>query len=222
MPQPFRRDGFAVLPGFDALRLRPQFAAHVGIIAGMWSFIESKMASIVSTILHTDALVGATIYGVIRAEAARFAAIDAVANERLSRKDFDHWLALRKQVSSAGDQRNAVLHNVWSLPPQGVDGVLLIDSRKQALIHAAITTSQGMPDDATSISTAPRRHAIFQKHRDRMMLYKEEDFLNIEADFERLSLSLVAFDLKLSVRNLARVHESRTDQDEPPTEVQKR
>jgi hypothetical protein len=203
MPQPFRRQGVTqYMPDIDALAMRPQFAMHVGIIAGMWSFVESKMAELVSTILQADALVGATIYSVIRAEGARFAAIDAIANERLPKKDFDTWVALRKRVSSVGDRRNDVQHNLWDLPPEGVDGILLIDARKQSMINASGQAFSAKQVEHLDPDEVSRLLHSFKKHADRVMLYKEADFVNIQNEIRDLSIELVAFDLKLSLRNL--------------------
>ena len=204
MPQPFRPDGaHEFMLSMDALAMRPTFAAHVGVIAGMWSYIEATMADLVSTILLADALVGATIYGVIKAEAARFAAIDAIAMERLSQLDFDKYTELKKAVRSVGGQRDQLLHNLWVLPPKGTDGILLIDSRKHAFVNAASRSFTARDLERITAEEISMHNRAFETHGDRFNLYVEDDFLRIERDIRQLGTALTSFVLKLQIRSLA-------------------
>ena len=101
-------DPFQYLPGetldasHSALRQRPDLAARVGCIIGMWAMVELRLSELLSAVLHADARVGGTLFSVIKAEGGRLAMTKAIAEERLVPDDLIEFEALRKRMKVSG------------------------------------------------------------------------------------------------------------------------
>ena len=203
MPNPYR--GGHALWNVDTLTQRPELAMHLGVIAGMWSVIEAQLGHVLATILHSDALVGMTIYSVIKAEGARLDAMDAIASERLSPVDYATFIALQKAVRSVGKQRDVLMHNIWAVSEAHPKSLVLHDVRKWTAFAAS--------SRAENQTTNPDGHKkIYDAMIASSMEYKEQDFLAIQRDVKALYFQLLEFAMRLGTQGQQPANESR-----PPT-----
>jgi hypothetical protein len=197
MPKPFKGEYQWSL---RSLEERPELAKHIALIASMWSVIEAELAKILSLILHTDALVGATIYSVIKSEGARTEAIESVIKHRLTASDLEQYRKLKDRVRRVGGQRDKFLHGLWAVPKGMPDSLVLVDSRAYTLLEASMVATMG---GSTPREKLDQHFTLFDAHMKAALSYDAKDFIEVETLIENLSRSLAAFSLRQYVRNLA-------------------
>lgn len=195
MPQPFKGQFVQV---FDSLRHRPELAAHIGVIASMWGYVEVELGRLLSVILRSDAVTGMTLYMAIKAEPARLAAIEAIAARNLSGPEFAEYIALKKAVSNTGSQRDILMHNPWALPLDGSDCLVLLNSRKLAMHHAH--THESLVRGASVLDDGFQ--TAFWAFVDDSLAYKTADFEFIEQRITDLYQRISQLVGKLSLQHL--------------------
>jgi hypothetical protein len=195
MPQPFKGQFIQV---FDSLRHRPALAAHIGVIASMWGYVEVELGRLLAVILRSDAVTGMTLYMAIKAEPARLAAIEAIAAKNLSAADFAEYMALKKAVSNTGSQRDVLMHNPWALPDDGSDCLILLNSRKMAMHHAH--THESMLRSPFALDEGFR--SAFWDFVGGAMEYKAADFEAIEQRITDLYQRVGMFVGKVGLQHL--------------------
>ena len=116
----------------------PSLAAHIAVIAAMWSHVELGLGHLFSRMLSVDANIGVAMYQALISEAARDAALLAGAKEKLSEELFKDFETLLRQLKSPRRKRNEVVHGLWgTTPTDDPDVLVLIDNKSLVRLWAA-------------------------------------------------------------------------------------
>ena len=205
MPQPFTRSW---LPIYDACAQRPKLAAHIGRIAALWTYADYVLGSVLAEVLHIDARIGGTIYGAVKAEAARLAIIEAMADDCLSTELAQEYRKLRQRVKQTANERDNVVHGLWGLPVASMrsrqfflktGSLIWADPRDFVRVNAVWRSLLAKPEKDR---TAKDRAYVEQLQNVRALEYKEADFVAIEERIQERINELSSFGVKV-----ARFHE---------------
>lgn len=213
MPQPFNG---ASSYNLHSLKERPALASHIGLITAMWSLIDVQLAHMVSTMLHADAEIAATLLGGIRSEPVKLAAIQAVAEERLSSELLAEYTLLMKEFKSVSKARNDVVHKIWAVPDNKPESLVLIDSRKASTFNASLITSFAKPLGTIGKNVQEKYAKVFEDFIQSSMEYQENDFLDIENRIDQLSKKIAQFSMKLQQPTAAQIALAQFERSTPP------
>jgi len=200
MPQPFLGSW---LPTPDACAKRPALAAHIGVIASLWSNLEYLLGCVEAAILQVDARIGTLIYSSVKSEAARLDIIKNIANEYLDKNLSEEYIKLQKAIKKTGSERDKVIHGLWGLPlsPFGsdeffadTDSLILADPRDFVAMKAAWTSLLAKSEkDRTD-----KDHVHLEtKQRPPALEYRENDFTDIEVRIKQRTHDLTEFGAKV-------------------------
>jgi hypothetical protein len=179
----------------NSLAQRPHLAAHVGIIASLWSHVEYRLALLIARILHIDAEVATIMYLPVKSEAARLAIIEAIAKDRLPKELLLEFQTLRKRIGSTGAERDNIVHGLWALPGNGNDSVLWYDATKsvksvsETISHLARRTEEMREKSITA-----------KEFLDSVLEYKEQDFIAIETRIQERIGEIMTFGQKIPMQ----------------------
>ncbi len=192
MPQPYKGSGWK--SGMDALKARPKLAAHIGTIAAMWSQIELQLGILLALILQADAQIATAMYMRLKSETVRLAAIEAVAEEKLTDDLLEEYNTLGEKIRKTGSQRDTIMHGLWAIPDDNPESLVLIDPREfvtwaSRAIGAHAKRSEGRGAGRAYIHrTAPFESALE---------YKESDFIDIQNRISELLKEIYKFSAKV-------------------------
>lgn len=135
MPQPYNGQ-FRTLTGLNDY---PKMAAHIGIIASLWTHVEFQLGCLLATMLKAEAGLAITMYMVIRADAAKLAAIDAIANQTLlDSKLKEEYAEIKDKVAKTSVQRNKVVHGLWATVENDPDILVMVSPRLLLPVAASL------------------------------------------------------------------------------------
>lgn len=181
MPQPFK--GKWAMSA-STLEYRPKLAMHIGIIASMWTQVEVNLAMIVAKMLHAEASIAVAMYLPVKAEGARLAIMDAVAQERLTPQMQNEFEQLRKRIKNTGDERDHVIHGTWA-HGENQDTLILLSQKEMVRCYSNL-----LSNSAKQIETPAQDYSS-------MLEYNEKDFIQIETNIRSRIKETSEFWIKL-------------------------
>jgi hypothetical protein len=183
MFDPFKGEFVSVT---ESLRERPELAARVGLCIGMWSFVELNLSILLSAMLHIDAQIGSTLFGVIKAESGRLAMLNAIAEDRLSEDLFAEYSLLQKRVNSLSGHRDKLAHGTWATSSAAPDILILADPRHISE-HFATIMAVATGSKTASFGSEP------PKFREDARCYGDAEFTYLEAEMRSLASDVILF-----------------------------
>ena len=191
MPQPLKGSCNQELNSIDE---HPVLAACIGRIIAKWSVIEYYQSNILSLMLGSDAAIGSTLFGAVKADAARSAMLQAIAEEKLNPEALTEYTALNKRYKNTTKFRDAIAHNLWGTSKEHPECLIMIDSRDQSKWMAYLTAS--LSSDRPSFQDHGKPSPL-ENSFESMRVYNEKDFLDAETAIKDLSVALSQFSYKL-------------------------
>jgi hypothetical protein len=190
-PQPFKGQWHS---DNVVLRLRSKLAAHVGIIANLWTHVDLILASMLTAMLRADARSGMTMYLCLRG--ARPAAMMAVAEDVLEETLLKEFRQLMGRVRTVEGARNDVVHGIWGRSDDP-ENLIWLDPALHAAWVAAISTLQHKDNNATHSDWEVMNSSMTAMHSSALE-YKEIDVIEIETRIDDLLVELGQFHWKIS------------------------
>lgn len=131
MPNPLSKVHSTEKLSFDdnAAVQRPLLAAQVAKILGAIAKVDSAMGNIFCKLMGDESEKGAAIYNALIGINAQDAALDAAANQVLSRDDMDLLMAVKGLTKRPRDQRNQMAHGLWGWSVDMPEAILLMSPR---------------------------------------------------------------------------------------------
>lgn len=169
MPQPVhftRAIHFEFVP--DAVLQRPELAARIAVISGLWNEIEARIASFLSALAGGDATV-ISVFLAIKNDGAKRSTIDTISELKLSPDDHTRFQAILKLIGERYSDRNKVIHGAWGISKEYPDKLLWADIRETTLLHISVM----------NLSPGERVAALIKAQK-KISVYGMADFLEIE------------------------------------------
>jgi hypothetical protein len=184
----------------------------------MWAIVEVALGRLLADILRSEAVTGMTLYMAIKAEPARLAAIEAVAGRNLTAEDFAAYKTLQKSIRTTGRQRDLLMHNIWALPEDDSDCVVMLDARKLIthLSHASAYLASPWTGTPTEPLTTNTREAFWELLNSPLK-YVEKDFEIIEERITALLGEVETFSERLQTQSRERANPKPLPSNAPKT-----
>lgn len=98
---------------------KPEYLQTIGLVSVEVNSMESMLASLFASAIGVQPLVGRAIYYAPKAASARIDVLMAGAEQALATrpKVQDRVLSLAKRAKGVLEERNAIVHDMWALPP---------------------------------------------------------------------------------------------------------
>lgn len=166
MPQLFSRiapnSGFSIgNVGDYPLRRHPELALLVAEVIASWSNVDGFMRQLFIELMGGPADTAATVFVALEIQSAKMAAINAVADLKLSDPHKKLLRAILSLIKTNQKSRDKIAHWTWGDSPDIPDALLLSN-----------------PKDSSSLAPVSP---------DKILVYKERDFRDIIAQNERLA-----------------------------------
>lgn len=153
---------------------RPKLAAHIAVISAQWNEIEARIAAMLAALLGTEAKTAVTIFLALQNDGAKRAAIDAICSLKLPPDDVAMFQTIQQKIGKRYTDRNRAVHGAWGISPKYPDQLLWADTREVTLFHV---TMMGLPGPKNQ----EKRRKLNLKQQQTLLVYSEQDFLDIEA-----------------------------------------
>ncbi|MDR3533148.1 MAG: hypothetical protein P4L90_21630 [Rhodopila sp.] len=182
MPQPLKLPVSVEFAPVALLR-RPQLAAHIGVVVGIWSQIEVNLGTLLAALIGAEAKTVLAIYLSLTSAPAQRAVIEAAANLRLNHEQRSRLSKLLILIGKRGKERNLLVHASWGISDAYPDALIWADP-KDLLEKGLIEIEDYRIDERFDLARVGQKVLVVQR---RYRSYTEEDFRRIE---ERLSAAL--------------------------------
>lgn len=169
---------------------RPALAAHIGEVIAMWSIVEQQESQLLSHLLKAEATVGATLFSSIRAEAGRLAMIQSAATRYLTAPLAEEFAQLKRKIQKVGSYRDQIAHNIWAVPSEMPDALVLMDSRTLTELTAQMT--------AASHGGKYEANDTLERHFNASQTWRELEFLHVKKEISSLLVEIQQFVQKIS------------------------
>ena len=182
-----------ISPG--AFDLRPNLAVLVAKIIASWSEAEARLANVLVTMLGAHADPAIAMFQALSSTNAQTDAIDAAAREVLAEEQFERFDAIMAIFRRARKKRNRLAHHTWATIDDLPDALALIDPAGR--VQSALTINKlirGVYKEEDPMRRA--QDVVFA--RDRIFIYREQDFQEILDETTRVTKYLGWFDLYIS------------------------
>jgi hypothetical protein len=186
MPQPIRSVDY-VFVDFSpkAVLNRPNLAAYLPAISGIWNETETRFGLFLATPLGADARTGVAMFNAITNDGARRAAFDAVCNVKLSTAEKTSLQGVQSTVGARYNDRNKIVHGAWGISDTYPDALLWVDAKESVVFH---TDMMGLKDAENDV-----RHARVMSYQGSIFIYLERDFIDIVNRMEAAYNALTEF-----------------------------
>lgn len=201
-PQPLskvKRDAAVIISPLG-LRLYPCLGALAAEAIGTWSTVDAELAKLLGAMLDTAWRPANAMFAELSSSTAQTAAIRGVAKEQFKRRprEAEVFEAIMLAVASGWKRRNPLAHHLWAYSDDLEDALLLIDPRDDVRLEIARDEANRAAIRAwRSVRKRKRPPAPeFKEPRpplDRVMVYREADFLELARDFSELADTIGEF-----------------------------
>lgn len=123
-----------------ALGKRPEHAAAIGRLMGLWSLIEAAVASILGHLMHDNPRAAIALMDSFTSNQARLAAVKKVARELLEDDEFSKFGDLMDRVQIEAQTRNKIAHGVWGVDDEETSSVFLLPLKDYARLPVGYVT----------------------------------------------------------------------------------
>ena len=127
MPNPYRGK-YGASFGEEAFTKRPELAAHIGLVASLWTLAEEAWGLVLAEMLDAEAKTGLALYESLVGAASQNAVLNAAADLRLSGKTKEAFVALLQRQKGLARERNRIVHGRWGYVPED-DSILILGER---------------------------------------------------------------------------------------------
>jgi hypothetical protein len=184
MPQPVHYNksiGFDFRP--EMVLQRSKLAAHIALISGQWNEIEARTATMAAALLGSEAKTVITVFLALQNDGAKKATLDTFCSLKLSPDDLKTFQVIQKNIGHRYTDRNRAVHGAWGISNKYPDCLLWGDIREIVLFHVMMK----------EIASPVDRHNLIIQQQQRLMVYSEADFINIERRIKTAYDGLCAF-----------------------------
>src|SRR5262249_15181621 len=175
MPQPIHfREPIQIDLRAEAIMERPEFAKHIALISALWNRIDATLATLLAALLGTEARTGMTMYFAIQADGSKKAVLVAIVSLQMTTTEKGEFQTIMQDVSKRICERNNVIHGAWGISPSYPGKLLWSDSRD------ATRAFMGFTETARRPTAFDEWAGTLMELQKRMLVYEEQDFINIE------------------------------------------
>ncbi len=170
MPQPVHYShqiDFDFVP--ESLLERSKLAAHLTVISALWNDIEARLGTFLAALAGSEAPAVISMFHAITNDGAKRAAIEAVTSLKLSQAERQAFQVAMRTVSDRYADRNRIVHGAWGVSPLYPDQLLWADIREMTMLLV----------DLMGMDNKQQRDARFIATQKKIMVYSEEDFVQI-------------------------------------------
>ena len=165
---------------------RPDLAAHIGAISGLWNDIETRMNIFLASLLGDEAETVIAVFQSIQNDGARRAAADAICSLKLDPTEREAYQEAQRLVGARYADRNSIVHGAWGISDTYPDSLLWMDVRDSTTQAVLLMKLQG----PTHTEERKRVQAKFQR---KILRYEKRDFEEIESRINDAYAKLLAF-----------------------------
>lgn len=199
MPQPLIKGATVYFSG-NAIEERPILAKHIGIIAGLWTDLDVRRATLLCDLLRTEARLATAMYMSIATDGGKQAVLNAVVEEKFPEL-FEEFYLLSKTIGKTANERNNVLHGIWGLSNQNSETLIWIDLKNHVKASATLReVGDSIMDSKDHKPLEKKLHDDISLELEAHREYTEKDFINIENRIKERIEELRQFGLKVFKR----------------------
>lgn len=155
--------------GHAAILTRPHLAAHIGAVATIWTVIEESWGHILADALDTEAKTGVAMYLALTGATSQTAILLEAIRLHMPEEIQKRIAEVRRAEKPVAAERNRIVHGRWGILDAN-DHYLVLGERDWLPRALAHTYNQ-----SRMTLVGRTRHPEME-----MMLYSENDFLQIE------------------------------------------
>ncbi len=190
MPNPLRRKVKYLLEPLKLLE-RPNLAAHVAVIASLWTKVEIELGKLI-IFVSGNPKEGAATFNALKSAGSRGDVIRAIAQLRLDKDEIKQLEDLLKEYRRIAGERNDIIHNLWGISDDMPEALLRVNAEEiiSNLAHVVASFYRG--------GTPPQ--AAFREKRPIPVVYKGKDFIETEKRITSLVSKIHQFHFDMGLR----------------------
>ncbi len=128
MPNPLRRKVKYLLEPLKLLE-RPNLAAHVAVIASLWTKVEIELGKLI-IFVSGNPKEGAATFNALKSAGSRGDVIRAIAQLRLDKDEIKQLEDLLKEYRRIAGERNDIIHNLWGISDDMPEALLRVNAEE--------------------------------------------------------------------------------------------
>ncbi|HTB03303.1 MAG TPA: hypothetical protein VK804_22765 [Bradyrhizobium sp.] len=161
--------------------MRPKLAPFIAEIIARWASLEMVTSIILGHVLQTDAAPITAMLHAINSASARIDMMEAAGAAKLFDPELELFQAFMKIIRSAARKRNPIAHHIWGYTEELPEALLLIEPEAQ--LDVSVRAQNALRGFSTET------HLVLQPDRDRVLVYREGDFIQITEEQKTISKS---------------------------------
>ena len=188
MPQPYPKNMQPSIRVVNAATDRPDhYLLGMQVIAA-WSNAEMSLQHVFASMLGANPRPAAAVFSSLISNNAQKDALNAVAEQALSKDERGAFAIIMKRHKGAAKNRDCIAHHIWAIDPRMPDAVVLLDPRKYMDVPVSITD---IANDLTSLDKI--MGGVAQTLREASSIWKTADFIDAHRRIVRVSELLIRF-----------------------------
>jgi hypothetical protein len=156
----------------EAVLQRPKLAAYITSISNSWNEIDARLSVFLAALLGTEATTVITIFVALKADAAKRAAVDAIASLKLNEDQQKTFEKIMITLGKRYDERNKAIHGAWNISNSYPNDLLWADIRETTILAVELMKLNAAGNE-------PGQHEAVLRQQKKILVYNENDFIDI-------------------------------------------